>query len=221
MNTQTFDDLRVTTGLVLPKTSGLGIKVDTDAPTFAWRDLSGVLTPDPAGTDAPAVLAFRTPVRAYFFDTGDVMDCCFHLPHDYVPGTDMLIHVHWSHDNTAITGNVQFVLGSTYAKRSTGTAQIFNAAKTHTITYATVDITTTPRYVHRVDEIAISGASDSGTQYDRTVFEVDGVLLVRVTVPTIPTMTGGTTTRIPVFYVDLHYQSTNSGTKNNASPFYT
>jgi heme-degrading monooxygenase HmoA len=28
----------------------------------------------------------------------------FHMPHDYVPGTEMFIHVHWSHNSTIVTG---------------------------------------------------------------------------------------------------------------------
>lgn len=220
MSIQVFEDLRATTGLVLPKTSGLGIKIDTNEPTYAWRDIVGVLLPDPAGTDAPVVQSLRSPVRAWFFDNNDQMDCSFHIPHDYVAGTDVYIHVHWSHDNTAISGNVSFSIQSTYARRTQETNYIFPTAKTHTITYDTVNITTTPQFVHRVDEVIITGATDTGTTYDRTTIEVDGVLMVNVRVPTIPTMTGGTISRIPIMHVDLHYQSTNMGTKNKANPFW-
>jgi hypothetical protein len=220
MSVQVFDDLRATTGLVLPKTSGLGIKIDTDAPTYSWRDIVGVILPDPAGSDAPLLQSFRAPVRAWYFDNNDSMDCSFHIPHDYAPGSDVYIHVHWSHDNTAISGNISFSLASTYARRSDETNYIYPLSKTHTITYNTVDISTTPQYVHRVDEVVITGASDTSSQYDRTTIEVDGVVLVNVKVPTIPTMSGGTTVRIPIMHVDLHYQSTNMGTKNKSVPFW-
>jgi len=222
MSTQVMDDLRVTNGLVLPKTSGLGIKVDTATPTYGFRDITGVLWPDTTGGDAPLIAILRAPVRAHWFDTNDIMDCSFHIPHDYVPGTDLYIHVHWSHNNTEISGDIQFVLASTYARRSVdgGASYIFNTAKTHTITYATANIATTPQYSHRVNEIIISGPADTATEYDRTTIEVDGVMGVSLTVPTIPTMTGGTTSRIPILHCDLHYQSTNIGTKNSASPFY-
>ncbi len=220
MSVQVFDDLRATTGLVLPKTSGNGIKIDNDDPTFGWRDITGLLLPDPTGTDAPLLRSFRSPVRAWFFNTVSIMDCAFHIPHDYIPGTDLYIHVHWSHNHTAISGNVSFSLSSTYARRTNSTNYIYPVSKTHTITYDTVNIATTPQYVHHVDEVIITGGSDTGSLYDRTTIEVDGILLVNVRVPTMPTMTGGEENRIPIMHVDLHYQSSNIGTKNSAYPFF-
>ena len=97
----------VKTGTVFPKTSGIGIKVDENSPTFGWRDIVGQIVPRGTGTPAPAFTAFRGGrVMAYAFQANDIIDnITFHIPHDYVPGTDMYIHAHWGHNGTAISGN--------------------------------------------------------------------------------------------------------------------
>ena len=114
-----FTDLRDGVGgLMIPKTSGLGIKVDSvGTPTFPWRDLIGDITPKASGAGAPTLAAFRGGnVRSFFYSAGDDGDCVFHIPHDYVPGTDLFLHLHWAHNGTAISGSLVVNFYITYAK---------------------------------------------------------------------------------------------------------
>lgn len=205
---------------VLPKTSGFGIKVDTATPTYPWRDLEGVLYPDPAGVNSPTLAAVRGGlVRNYFYSVNDKMDFAFHIPHDYVPGTDLYIHIHWSHNGTAISGSLTVSLATTYAKGHNQAA--FPAEKTVTITYATVNIATTPQYQHRIDEVQWSSNGGSASLFDSAKVETDGMILGTMTVTGIPTITGGSTNEPFIVYIDLHYQSTNIGTKAKAPGFWT
>lgn len=217
-----FTDLRDGVGgLQIPKTSGLGIKVDsTGTPTFPWRDLIGDITPKTSGTGAPTLAAFRGGnVRAFFYSAGDDGDCVFHIPHDYVPGTDLFLHLHWAHNGTAISGSLVVDYYITYAK---GHNQAnFSAEVNRTLTVSTPDIATVPQYRHRVDETQISAASPAASQIDSDNIEVDGLILVRFETTTIPTITGGTTNEPAYFTIDIHYQSTNMGTKAKAPDFYT
>jgi hypothetical protein len=204
-------------GLVMSKASGQGILVDPASPTAGWRDKEGSYLFNTTGANSPAIAAYRGGVvRALQFIANDRIDVQFHMPHDWMVGTDMHIHVHWSHNGTAITGNASFQLNYTYAK---GHNQAnFPAEKQQTITYATTNIATTPQYRHRIDEVQLTDASGSGNYLNRGDLEVDGLILASLTLTALPTITGG---GLFIHFIDIHYQSTNIGTKNKAPGFYT
>lgn len=220
-----FTDLRDGVGgLQLPKTSGLGIKVDsTGTPTFPWRDLIGDITPKASGTGAPTLAAFRGGnIRAFFFAAGDDADCIFHIPHDYVPGSDLFIHLHWAHNGTAISGNLVANYSISYAKgHNQASNGDFSAEITATLTVSTPDIATVPRYRHRVDEIQLSAASPTASQLDSDIIETDGLILLHMDAATIPTITGGSPNEPAFFTIDIHYQSTGIGTKQKSPDFWS
>ena len=142
----------------------------------------------------------------------------FHLPHDYAPGTDLYLHFHWSHNGTAISGDMVWEYNCTYAK---GFDQAnFPALVTGTSTYATTDIATTPQYRHRVDEIQLSASAPSASQLDTDDIEVDGIILMQVNANAIPTITGGSPNEPFLHFVDIHYQAGYIGTANKAPNFY-
>ena len=200
----------------MPKTSGYGFQVDKAAPTFPWHDIIGDVRPKTTGAGTPTFAAFQGNIWGYKFAANDLVDFVFHVPHDYVPGTDLYLHVHWSHNGTNTSGNVVFTHYTTYAK---GHNQAnFPAEVTNTITYNTTDITTTPQYRHRIDEIQLSTPGGSASAIDRDAIEIDGLILVRIKVTTLPTITGGD---LFIHTADLHYQSTEIGTKQKAPDFYT
>ncbi|MFA6132538.1 MAG: hypothetical protein WC869_00825 [Phycisphaerae bacterium] len=211
--------MSVNTGSVtLPKTAGIGVMVDPAAPTAGWRDITGQVIPDIGGS-GPTKSAFRGgTVGMFSFAAADQIDIPFHIPHDWVPGTDIFVHVHWSHNGTAISGNIVFTITATAAKGHNQAS--FPAEKAQTLTYATVDITTTPRYIHRIDELQLSNNGGTGNLLDTAALEVDGLILINLTMTTIPTITGGAPNNPFIFQVDLHYQSTNVGTKQKAPNFY-
>jgi hypothetical protein len=209
--------------IILSKAQNSGLKIDESNPAFGWDDITGILFPDLAGADAPTLSAFRGgATRRYAYAANDKMDCEFHIPHDYAMGTDVFIHVHWSHNGTEISGNAVFTLTHTYAKgHNQGAASVYPAEKTLTITYNTTNITTTPRYIHRVDEVQLSSAGGSATLMDSAVLEPDGIVAVNFTMTTLPTITGGSPNDVFVFHIDLHYQSTQTATKNKTPDFWT
>ena len=119
----------------------------------------------------------------------------------------------------SVFGKIQR-FGSTYSMPHPD-MEVYPAEKTLTITYPTVDIATTPRYIHRVDEVQLSSAGGSVTLMDTAVLEPDGIVAVNFTMTTLPTITGGSPNQIFVFHVDLHYQSTKTTTKNKTPNFWT
>ena len=202
--------------LTLPKTSGYGIMVDPAAPTFGWRDLTCAIDPKATGGGSPSRALYRGTIYAYAFAAGDIADFDgFHIPHDYVPGSNLYVHVHWSHNGTAISGSAVFEVTMSYAK---GHNQAnFPAEVTQTITVATPNIATVPQYRHRVDEVQASTAGGSATLHNTTNLEVDGLMIGYIKLVTLPTITGGS---LFVHTVDIHYQSSNMATKQRAPNFY-
>jgi hypothetical protein len=187
------------------------------APASGWRDIVGAVAPKASGVGFPARAAWNGTIADYSFILNDVCDFCFHIPHDYVPGTDLSLHVHWSHNGTAITGNATFTLYHTYASRTVAGTTVFPAEKTNTINWATTNIATTPKLAHRMDEIAITSAAGSASLTANTLIEVDGLVLATLKLTSLPTITGG---KLFVHSVDLHYKSNNAGTKNSAPNYY-
>ena len=208
-----------TSGLVVPKSSNFGIRVDNVAPTWGWRDLEATEIVDIAGANQPALVAYRGGlVRENAYSVSDKTDMRFHIPHDWVSGTDLYLHVHWSHNGTSLGGAFSGNATFTYAK---GHNQAnFSVEKTLPITYNTVDITATPQYRHRIDEVQLSIVGGSATQLDSSAIEPDGLILLNYTQGGIPAITGGSPNEPFVHRIDIHYQSTNIGTKNRVTGFY-
>jgi hypothetical protein len=204
---------------VIDKTSGSGIKVDTTTPTFPWRDLEGQIVPRASAPNAASLAIYRAgSVREWTFALNDVSDNRFHLPHDYLPGSDLYIHVHWSHNGTGISGNFVTTHRSTYAKGHN--QAIFPAEKTVTNSQVTANIGTTPQYQHFIVETQLSTPGGSASLLDSDLLEPDGLILMNSQVTTIPTITGGSPNTPFIHYIDIHYQSTGIGTKQKAPNFY-
>jgi hypothetical protein len=211
----TADETRLTDSLVLPKASNNGLKVDINNPTFGWMDMLGSIVIRGAGGSDPTYNVYRDGIRAYEFSTGNEVWVEFHIPHDYVPGTDLFIHAHWSHHNasTQTTGSLTWDFETTYAKGHNQAA--FPATVTPTVTHNAAT-TNVPQYQHMISEVQLSAASPSGTQLDSDDIEIDGLVLVRVD------LSANTLGDNPfMHYADLHYQSTGMPTKQKAPDFYS
>lgn len=216
--TPTFTSVTVNDNFVASATDGEGIKLDPSAPTFGWRDLIGDVSPKASGVGSPALLAFRNDIRWFAYTTNDEGDIVFHLPHDYLKGSDLHAHVHWAHVGTNITGSLDVRFHFTYAKGHQ--QENFPADVESHLVVSSLNITNTPQYRHRVDEIQISAASPTATQIDTDLLEPDGLLLCHYDIDVLPTVTGGTTPKIFIFAIDIHYQSTGIATKNKSPNFY-
>lgn len=203
--------------LVLRRQRGYGIKIDVDKPTWGWRDIIGKVIPKATGVGSPARAAYMGgQLGQYAFAEGDAYDMEFHIPHDYVPGTDIYIHVHWSHNGTSISGDAVFDFFHSYAK---GHNQAnFSAEKQLTITFNSVDIANMPQYRQRIDEVIMSGPSATATLMDRDDIEADGLVLMTLRLTTLPTIGGGG--KLFIHTCDIHYQSSNMATKNKAPDFW-
>jgi hypothetical protein len=207
---------------VLSKVSGNGIKVDLSTPTYGFRDLLGEIKILSPGANDPTLAVFRDSVRAFSFSNATMNEANFHfhIPHDYVPGSDIFLHFHWSQNvvdsggPAGIPGDVKWQAEVTYAKGHDQAA--FPASFTTSIT----DTASGTQYQHMLIEVQLSAASPSATQIDSDILEPDGLIIMRAFRD--PTDAADTLNQVPfLHYVDLHYQSTNIATKAKAPDFYS
>lgn len=199
--------------VTLDSAQGSGIMVAGSPATYGWRDItSDVTVRGVAGGTTPSWNTYRDGIRQYQFSVNDECWHVFHMPHDWVPGTDVYIHAHWSHADASVSsGGVSWSFEVTWAKGFNQSA--FAAPVTATATQTA----STTQYKHMVAEVQLSATSPSGSQVDTDGLEVDGLFLVR-TYLSANTMNG---TPEPFLHtVDLHYQTTNIGTLNKAPDFY-
>jgi hypothetical protein len=132
------------------------------------------------------------------------------MPHDWAPGTDIYIHAHWSNAVGSVTGNAVWGFEVTWAR---GFDQ---AAFSSNITTTATQAASTTAYQHMIDEVQLTAASPSASQIDTDILEVDGLFIVRTYLDNSSTISAD-----PFLHtVDLHYQSTNIGTKDKAPDFY-
>jgi hypothetical protein len=211
--------------LILPKASGKGIKVDIDTPTFGFADLLGDQFSRNTGATKPTLATYNGVIKAWQFGDGDEAYLSFHIPHDYVKGTDLFLHIHWSQTyDSATGGDLDFKYTGVYAKGHNQTTGSTFTATPKTGLFSSIDINDgesgLDQYQHHLTEVVISAATATGALFDRDDFEPDGVIELTFEMVT-NNITGVAVTDPFIHYVDIHYQTTGLiGTKDKAPDFY-
>lgn len=212
-----FTDLRDGLNLMVPKTQNAGIKVDSlGTPSYAWHDLHSTLHTNPdEPTTKPSFTYYQGNIHARQFDVNDEAFIEFHLPHDYVMGSDIFIHSHWSHTSATVTGgSVSWTFEISYA-RGHG-QEAFSAPKLITVTQNASGV----QFMHMVAETSMTASTETATAFANSIMEPDAVLMCRVYL-SANNITDSVAQPAPfLHFVDLHYQSTNVGTKNKAPGFW-
>jgi len=228
-------DVKVKTGslyvqqsvLVLPKTQNYGILLDTTTPTYGWRDILGPIIVKGIGANDPDWAVFRDTIRQYRWTNGNMREVwnIYHIPHDHVMGTDLYIHVHWDQNvvdtggPAGVPGNVKWYFDISYSKGH-GTPGGASDPSNAIITQSVVQQASTTQYGHMIAEVQFTNAGGDATHIDRARIEPDGLIKVRLYRDS--TDVADTLNQDPfVGMTDVHYQSTNIGTKQKAPPFWT
>lgn len=197
---------------VVSNLSDGGIRLDISNPTYGWYDLlSPTVVYSGAATNKPVFNVLVGSVKDYQFILNDESSHEFHMPHDYLLGSDMYIHVHWTHNSSSVTtGSVTWQFDATYARGySRG---IFN-----TPIVITVDQNApTTALTHMIAETKLSAIAGAGGLLDTNLLEPDGIIKLRLK------LIANTCGANPfVHFCDAHYQTTGLPTKNRNYDFYT
>ena len=212
-----FTDLRDGLNLMLPRTAGVGIKVDSlGTPTFGWRNLYGELTLATTGPSQPTWATYIDNIKQLQFDSNDEATLNWTFPHDYVMGTTHEIFIHWSHNSALVTGgNVVFGFDRVYSKAYGQGA--FGAVKTLLLTSPAL----TTQYGLQTIQVPASTLGGSASLLDSGLLEPDGLVLGKFYISSNNiTVSGGGVPNPFIHRIGIAYQSTNVGTKNSNPPFY-
>ena len=209
--------LKTGSSVVLEKTSGKGIKVDTATPTFGFKDILGDQFTKNTGGTRPTLTVYNGVINSWLFGVGDEAFITYHIPHDYVAGTPIFLHIHWSHIGTFVTGGtVTFKLTSILAKAHN--QQPFQSTPSVGTFTGTASST---QYQQILSEVLYSDGTPTGLEIDTANLEPDSVIELTFEVDANDlTVSEGAVPDIFVHFVDIHYQSTNIATKDKAPDFY-
>jgi len=213
-----FTDLRDGLNARLPKTSGTGIKIGGEGDdTFGWHDLTGPLQIDSDDANRALMQTYRGVLKQrQFIEAVSEAYVDFHIPHDYLPGSAIYIHAHWSHNSALVTGgSVTWKFDAMYAKGHT--QQAFSAPVPITVAQSA----NTTQYMHMIAETAASTPGGSAVQLDTDLMEVDGIIQCLVSLDSNDITSSGAVPDPFVHQVDIHYQSIGAPTKQRAPDFYT
>jgi hypothetical protein len=176
-----------------------------------WMDLHATMMPPTAGATIPALTAVGGG-SAMFLPQWAVNDQTWvqwHINHDYVPGSSIYFHFHWTTDGTSTnTTKWQFTYYHARGHQQEAFSPALNGAGTVvTVTQAAQGTA----YYHMVAETAAVTIAN---------LEPDSIILCEIKRIT----NGGTDNADRVFGLmgqsaDLHYLSSRPGTKNRAFPF--
>lgn len=169
-----------------------------------WRDIRGQINTRIGPTNPTSTQIGTSGIYMYAFAINDEADIGFHIPHDYVEGTDILFHVHWMPSGTD-TNSVKWEVSYMYAKGH-------NQANFDPSSLTVVTAEESPpgtAYRHMVTETAAVPIAG---------LEADGIIEVAV-----KRITNGGSENLDTIFVmecDVHYQSTNEATPNREPDFY-
>lgn len=211
-----FTDLRDGVALMVPSSATDGIKVDSlGTPTFGWHDIYGHITLDPNDGTCAGFSTYAASLSQIQFVVGEHVHVAFHMPHDYVLGTDMYIHVHWSHNSALVTGGS--VTWGWYASYASGYNTMAFASP---ITGSVIQNASTTQFQHMIAETSLSVSGGSASQLDTDLLEVDGLVLCQLFLSSNDITSSGAVPDPFVHFIDIHYQSTGVPTKNRNPAFY-
>lgn len=189
-----------------------GIKLNTDNPQFGWHDLTSPITIDlGAASGKPTFADFVGTIKRYQFKVGDSTYHNFHIPHDYVPGSNLHIHVHWAHNSSSVTGgSTTWQFEATYAKGYNQAS--FTSPVTTTVTQTAI---LTP-LTHQIAEVQLSTPGGAANMLDSDQIETDGLLVVHTSL-----LSNSIGVDPFMIFCDVHYQSNGRPTKNRNFDFWS
>lgn len=183
------------------------IEPHSNYPNSGWADILGDLNVRGTGGASPAWTTFRNGINAYSFSASSLQEIWinFHMPHDYMIGTMIYPHVHWSTTGTN-TGSVVWRMEYTFARGYS--IEAFPATATTTITQAF----TGTAYTHMIAEPA------EGAGLLLANLEPDTLILCRFYRDAANPADTQTQAAF-VFNIDLHYQTEGFTTNERNRPF--
>ena len=195
--------------LILKSTEVSGIKVDEVSPVYTWADLKGQHYIDASGTSAPTMETFETGVQRPAYNATDVCRTELHLEHNEVIGGIKYFHPHIqiATGATAATTNLVLthVVKHSYGSIGTGETRGANPAPitiVQTITVAEINAIGSGK--NKPFDIEYANTGGTGGKLNSSNMFIDDIIFITTTVTSIPSITGGTSTKVAMTPIDGH-----------------
>lgn len=191
-------------GALSTTTGGFNVRTGQNG---EWRDLIIALRTPVSGPSIPVLTAVGSGViRHPAWAINDQLWTDWHIQHDYAPGTDVFMHMHW-HTSGTSTAIVKWEFTFYHAKGNNQGNFAFAGAGTVATCQEAAHGTAFRHMITETAAITVSG------------LEPDSILATRIRRVT----NGGTDNADTIFgfQTDLHYQALSIGTKNRTPNFYT
>jgi hypothetical protein len=210
---------KVSDFLIMKSTAASGVKVDETTPTYAWADLKGTYVFDNSGLNAPTIETFTTGVTRLGFNATDIARTELHIEHRDVAGGIKYLHPHVMIATGATTATTNLVLSHVimHSYGSIGAGETRGASPapitvTQTITVAEVNAIGSGN--NKAFDIEFANTGGTGGMLNSSNFLPDDLIFVTTTVTSIPSITGGTSTKVALSPIDMHREVRDlSGTK--------
>jgi hypothetical protein len=209
MDNNFYELAYVPAGKVFPSASGVGIKIDVNNPDWGWHDMLGYLH-----ADDTRYAPYRGNIKSITFEENESAYASFHFPHDYAVGTDVFIHVHWSHtSSTVVSGSVTWGFELLHGEIS----GIFEEP-----VVVSVQQQVGNQYQHMVAEAIASTPGGSPVLLNTNKLCIDDVVQCRLFLDSNDIVTSDSSVVKPfAHFADIHYRSTALPTKNKTPNFWS
>jgi len=138
-----------------------------------YKDLLPTGGYSPGGASDPTVKTFKAPILLPAFAGGGANNQAtyrFHIPHDWVIGSDFYMHTHWALNEASPTGNVKWKITWCYARGY----ELGDFGTEIVTTLADADVSAT-QYAHHITESAAITPAILGEDA-----QIDGMILACV-----------------------------------------
>lgn len=164
------------------------------------KDLIGDVSAKVTGLTSPTLHNFQGNFRGWFYKPGNRADITYHIPHDYAPGTNLYMHVHWAYNGAKIDGFLNMTHHVAYSKG--GKQMIFGKEIPINVI---VDCTDMEPLIHNIADVQISDVSNP-LLLDTSLIEPDGIITNCFIINDIPKIDGDIAMPM-IICVDIHYTS--------------
>lgn len=190
------------------QTDETGSVIWADKVDSGWRDITSEINVRDSKSSSPVweQLGNLTDIYAYNFSISKEGWSTFHIDHDYKPGGEIYIHIHWTTNGTD-TRSVKWQIDYTVAK---GHNQSVGGTFTNPTTVFLEQNSSGTAYRHMITEMPSSINVSNA--------EVDSIILVHI--KRVSNGISDNTDKVYGLTVDCHYQCDRFSTPNKSPNFY-
>lgn len=167
-----------------------------------WKDVVGEIRTHGNKTTEPDFVIYKNNIMAYEFEIGDEAWTNFQVPYDYMNGTDIYLHFHWSTNSATVTGGtVTWKAEVVYTDKYGNEPLAQRAIKT-------TQNPRTTQYQQMISEVQLSSLAPNPNQFHTRNIKHGGIIMVRAYLYANNMTDRAGEPKPFLHFIDIHYQAT-------------